>query len=398
MSNSMMRQVVDILMDLIRISTVSPPGENYLELINYLGRLLTGFGLSTRIIDVPKSVIREYYPEYADYPRYILLAELCNARDRRIHLNAHYDVVPGGNGWLVTEPFKPVLINDRVYGRGASDDKGGVTALVLLAKRLSELGDFHGCVEFSFVPDEELGGMTGIGYLINQIPRPDYAIVAEPTGLDTVWVGNMGILQLDIVIRGIPSHASQPWYGVNAFEEGVKVAYALISELKPKIEDRRFMGERATITLGGFVRGGNMRNAVPDYFQFSIDRRILPNEDVKTVLDELINCINGLRGNTRSTIDIYVVNKIESALNNKSKLLNKLMNVINNILHVDSRVGISRVPVDTRYFQKAGIDSLTYGPGNIASAHGVDEYVEVNDIIMSVDVYLQLIKDVYGSA
>ena len=396
--NSLIEQAINVLMDLIRIETVAPPGENYLEIVTYLDKLLTNYGLSTRIIEVPKSMVKEYYPEYADYPRYILLAELCNTKGKKIHFNAHYDVVPGGSGWLITEPFKPVFINGRVYGRGASDDKGNVTALVLLAKRLNELGNFHGCIELSFTPDEELGGATGVGYLINQIPKPDYAIVAEPTGLDTVWIGSMGVLQLDVVVRGIPSHASQPWYGVNAFEDGVKVAYALINELKPRIEDRWFMGEKAVITLGGFVKGGYARNIVPDYLQFSIDRRILPSENDETALDELINYINGLKSGIKSTIDIYVINKVEPALNTASTLLNRLMNAINSVLHVNPRVGISRAPVDTRYFQRAGIDSLTYGPGDIASAHGTDEYVEVNDIIKSVDVYLWLIEDVYSDA
>ncbi len=242
--------------------------------------------------------------------------------------------------------------------------------------------------------------LTGVNYLIDQVSKPDYAIVAEPTGLDTVWIGSMGILQLDVIVRGgIPSHAAQPWYGVNAFEDGVREAYALIKELKPRIEGRQFMGERAAITLGGFVRGGgNSRNLVPDYFQFSIDRRILPNEDVETALNELINYMNELRGGIKSAIDIYVVSKIESALNDRSRLLNKLINAIGNVLRISPRVGVSRVPVDTRYLQRAGIDALTYGPGNINSAHGPDEYVEVNDIIKSIYVYLQLIKEVYSDA
>ena len=396
--NPLIEQAINVLMDLIRIETVAPPGENYLELVTHLDKLLTNYGLGTRIIEVPKSIVREYYPEYADYPRYILLAELCNTRGKKIHFNAHYDVVPGGSGWLITEPFKPVFINGRVYGRGASDDKGGVAALVLLAKRLGESRDFHGCVEFSFTPDEELGGATGIGYLINQIPKPDYAIVAEPTGLDTVWIGSMGVLQLDVVVRGIPSHASQPWYGINAFEDGVRIAHSLIEGLKSRIEDRQFMSERAAITLGGSVRGGYMRNFVPDYFQFSIDRRVLPSEDYETALNELINYIYGLRSSIKSTVDVYVINKIEPALNAASTLLDKLMNAISNVLHVNPRVSISRTPVDTRYFQRAGIDSLTYGPGNISSAHGADEYIEVNDVVKSVDVYLWLVRDVYGNS
>ena len=391
-------QAINVLMDLIKIETVAPPGENYLEIVTYLDNLLTNYGLSTRIIEVPKSIVREYYPEYADYSRYILLAELCNTKGEKIHFNAHYDVVPGGSGWLITEPFRPVLINGRVYGRGASDDKGGMTALVLLAKQLSELRDFSGCVEFSFTPDEELGGITGVGYLTNQIIKPDYAIVAEPTGLDMVWIGSMGVLQLDIIVRGIPSHASQPWYGINAFEDGVRIAHSLIEELKPRIESRQFMGKKASITLGGLVRGSNMRNLVPNYFHFSIDRRILPSEDVDTVLNELFNYVNELRRNIKSTIDINIVSRVESALNNDSRLLSKLINAVSKILRINPRVGISSTPVDTRYLQRAGIDALTYGPGNTTSAHGPDEYIEVNDIIKSVDVYLQLVRDVYGDA
>ena len=394
--NPLIEQAINVLMDLIRIGTVAPPGENYLELVTYLDKLLTSYGLGTRIIEVPKSVVREYYPEYVDYPRYILLAELCNTRGKRIHFNAHYDVVPGGSGWLITEPFKPVFINGRVYGRGASDDKGGAAALVLLAKRLGELRDFHGCVEFSFTPDEELGGVTGVGYLINQIPKPDHAIVAEPTGLDTVWIGSMGVLQLDIVVRGFPSHASQPWYGVNAFEDAVKIAYSLINELKPKIESRQFMGERAMITLGGLVRGGDARNLVPNYFQFSLDRRILPNEDIDQALNEITNHINGLGRCIESAIEIRVVNKIEPALSNNSKLLIKLTNAISKVLGINPRVGISRTPVDTHYLQGIGVDALTYGPGNVTSAHGPDENIEINDIIKSLNIYLQLIKDTYN--
>ena len=396
--NSLIEQAINVLMDLIRIETVAPPGENYLELVTYLDKLLTSYGLGTRIIEVPRSIVKEYYPEYADNPRYILLAELCNSRDKRIHFNAHYDVVPGGSGWLITEPFKPIVINGRVYGRGASDDKGGAAALMLLAKQLGESRDFHGCVEFSFTPDEELGGATGVGYLINQIPKPDYAIVAEPTGLDTVWIGSMGVLQLDVVVRGIPSHASQPWYGVNAFEDAVKIAYSLINELKPKIENRQFMGKKAAITLGGLVRGGDARNLVPNYFQFSLDRRILPSEDIDEALNEITNHINGLGRALESAIEIHVVNRIEPAMNNDSKLLNKLTDAIVKVLGINPRVGISRTPVDTRYLQGIGVDALTYGPGNITSAHGPDEYIEINDIVSSVDVYLRLIRNTYNDA
>jgi succinyl-diaminopimelate desuccinylase len=294
----------------------------------------------------------------------------------------------------VTEPFKPILINGRVYGRGASDDKGGVTALILLAKRIGELREFDGCVEFSFTPDEEVGGFTGVNYLLGSITRPDYAVVAEPTGLGVIWVGSMGMVQLDVVIRGVPAHASQPQLGVNAFEDGVKVAYAIITGLKGGIEGRSYMGERAVMTLGGLVKGGLGRNIVPDYFSFSIDRRLLPNEDVNESIREIMDYIEEIRGkfSVRSAVDVYVINTIDAALNREDSMLVKgLVKAIGDVVHLSPKLMVSRTPVDTRYFQRSGTDAVTYGPGDISSAHGPDEYISVDDIIKASEVYLRLI-------
>lgn len=204
-----------------------------------------------------------------------------------------------------------------------------------------------------------------------------------------------GLLQLDVIVRGVSSHASQPWYGTNAFEDGIKVAYALIKELKPKVESRQIMGERATITLGGLARGGVSRNLVPDYFQFSIDRRILPSESIEHALNEIMSGIDNLRNNIKSTVEVHIVNKIEPAISKESTLLTKLMNAVKNVLGMNPKVTISRVPVDTRYLQNMGIDSLTYGPGNVSSAHGPDEYINVSDIVNAVNVYTELIRNIY---
>ncbi|MGC8542402.1 MAG: M20 family metallopeptidase [Vulcanisaeta sp.] len=391
--------VVSLLMDLIRIRTVVPPGENYSEFVDRIDRELIELGLDIHLIEVPKSRVKENYPDLADYPRYIVFAQLCNSKGKRLHFNAHYDVVLGGDGWSITEPFKPVFINGRVYGRGASDDKGGITALILLAKRISALREFHGCAEFSFTPDEEIGGLTGTNYLLEVIPKPDYAIVTEPTGLSNIWLGSMGILQLDIIVRGMMAHASEPWFGTNAFEDGVSLAYLLINDLKRSIEGRVFMGERATLTLGGFVRGGFMRNLVPDYFQFSIDRRILPNEDMNAVLNEIVNYIDEFRrkNNIGSSIDVNIVNIIEPAMNHHNSVITReLATSIKDTLHVNPSLTISRVPVDTRYFQRQGVDAVTYGPGDYRSAHGPDEYIGVNDIIMASEVYLRLINKIFS--
>lgn len=78
-------------------------------------------------------------------------------------------------------------------------------------------------------------------------------------------------------------------------------------------------------------------------------------------------------------------------MNNKdSPLIKTLINTVRKVLYVEPTLSISRSPVDTRYFQRLGVDSVTYGPGDVTSAHGPDEYINVNDILLASEVYLGL--------
>ncbi|WP_069807582.1 M20 family metallopeptidase [Vulcanisaeta thermophila] len=395
MINSLIRKehvdfAAEVLSRLISIRTEAPPGSHYEEAANYLSELLSGLGLVVKVIRVPDDYVRSNYPQWSGYPRYVVLARTCAGKPI-IHFNAHYDVVPGGNGWMLTEPFKPRVVNGRVYGRGASDDKGGVTAVLLMFRFLEELR-IDGCAEASFTPDEELGGATGVGYLINNMEVPRYALVAEPTGLDNVWVGSMGVVHLLITCRGIDAHASTPWLGVNAFEDCAIVASEIIRKLKPKVESRRFMNANATVSLGGLVRGGHGYSTVPGYFAFSMDRRLIPTEHVDEAVSEVVEFIDSIKHEVRSKVEVEVVNAVEPGINTQGELAGRLGIIINELLGVKPNVVISRWPVDTRYFQQRGVDAVTYGPGSVSVSHGPDEYVELGDVVRAGLIYALLVK------
>jgi Acetylornithine deacetylase/Succinyl-diaminopimelate desuccinylase and related deacylases len=94
----------------------------------------------------------------------------------------------------------------------------------------------------------------------------------------------------------------------------------------------------------------------------------------------------------RSAVDVYVINAIDAALNREDSMLVKgLVKAIGDVVHLSPKLMVSRTPVDTRYFQRLGVDAVTYGPGDLSPAHGPDEYISVDDIIKASEVYLRLI-------
>ena len=105
------------LVDMIKIPTVSPEGKYYEEFVNVVIDRLEDFDLDIEVIRVPQEIVdKECPPEARGNPRRIVLSRV-GKKGPIIHFNAHYDVVPGGPGWKVTEPFNPVVdIHNIIFG------------------------------------------------------------------------------------------------------------------------------------------------------------------------------------------------------------------------------------------------------------------------------------------
>ncbi|NPB00011.1 MAG: M20 family metallopeptidase [Crenarchaeota archaeon] len=389
-------------MKMIEIPTVNPPGEKYLEFCDYVKKVLEQEGISSEIVKVPEDYVKKYLPEYVDHPRYILIARIGSGRPV-VHFNGHYDVVPGGTGWTVTEPFKPKLINGRIYGRGSTDMKGGIASAILAMKVLKKFEkDLNCTIEIALVPDEEVGGETGTGYLVNVMNvRPDYVIVCEPTGIDTILIGNKGVLWLMVDVIGKQAHASTPWLGLNAFEIGVRYVCNIVDELKKMTESRVSKYEyedenskRATIVLGGDVRTCGKVNMVPGIFSFSIDRRVIPEEDIDDVERELYTYLEDKAREMKITINIRTLQKSPPALTDPDiELVRVLEKNIGEIAKTNVRKVVCSGGLDTRYYQVKGIQAVTYGPGEIELAHQADEYVELDEVVEIAKIYVGTILD-----
>ena len=387
---------LEVLSKLVSVPTVNPPGENFREFVESAESILKEIGMDTKVYEVPKNEVAKYFPDYADYPRYILIGRVGNG-EPVVHFNGHYDVVPPGSGWD-RDPFKPVVEGDRLYGRGSVDMKGGIAAAILAVKAFTEVfKNFSGSIEIALVPDEEIGGHTGTGYLVEkELSKPDYVIIGEPSGVDKVWIGHKGAVWALVEVRGKQAHGSSPWLGTNAFEYMVRVAQEFMSKYIKSLEDRVSKydyddprGAKPTVTLGGEVRGSTKVNIVPGYYAFSIDRRLIVEENPERVEEELREFVNELQKEFPDVkLSLKLISKLMPSITSPdSRLVSVATSAAREVLGRELKKTVCVGGLDSHYYSSKGIEVITYGPGPVTNAHIANEYVSVSELLSVAKVY-----------
>jgi len=399
-----MKWTLDVLINMINIPTVNPPGKNFYDFAEYTSKVMESIGMSVKVIEVPKDIVEKICRECADSPRYIVIGRIGNDRPV-IQFNGHYDVVPAGEGWSF-DPFKAFIDGDKVYGRGSVDMKGGIASILLAVKIFTSIyKEFNGSIEIALVPDEEIGGDSGTGYLVSEISKPNYAIIAEGSGSNNIWIGHKGALWGYIEVYGRQSHGSTPWRGINAFEYMSKIVMRFIDEYRPSIEMRKSSydygdpkGNIPTINIGGEVRGSTKINIVPGYYAFSFDRRIIPEESIDDVEMELKSFVDRLRRiYPEVKIEMKVVNRLAPAITKPDSTLVKIA-----IESIENALGIKPKPIvclgglDLHYYTEKGIDAISYGPGPEENAHIANEYVLIPEIKNVAKSYVYMLTKLLG--
>ena len=218
--------MTETLSALVSIPTVNPPGKSYRRCVNYLSQRLKEWQISHEVIPVSSG----------RYPRFCILGGIGEGQNV-LHFHGHYDVVPAHTD----EQFHPQILGECLYGRGSSDMKGGLVAILYVLKFFQKyLARLNGRISFSFVPDEESGSRLGTQHLLRSglLPRASLGmLMPEPTS-GVVWNANKGALTYHIEIRGKPAHVALEHQGENAFESMVEVVRSLLA-LKKTISKRK---------------------------------------------------------------------------------------------------------------------------------------------------------------
>ena len=394
--------------DLVRIPTVNPPGDRYEDLCRYLVEVLGRLNCDAEMVRVPAELAGELYPWGKAYPRASVVGMYRGSRSQGpgLHLSGHFDVVPAGTGWA-RHPFEPVREGGKLFGLGASDMKGGIASILGAIHALADLEvELGGELTFSFTPDEETGGHAGVGYLARHgYVRGDFGIIAEPSQPHGFTIGHRGVLWVEVVAKGRTAHGSVPHKGVNAFEKIVAVASALKrleEQLKqkqtafPVIEPQQ---RSPTLMMGGVVRGGVKTNVVPDECMMTIDRRLIPEETVEEAYREIREVIDELKQRDPALeVALTTPLRIEPSHVPPDHILCSALAECHAEVHGKRPVGVLSPGFNDGHYltRDLGIPTITYGPGWAGMAHSPDEYVLVDDLVRTSQVFTKAVLRLVG--
>ncbi len=353
-----------------------------------------------------------------DYP--VVYARIGSDEGFRVVLNGHVDVVPVGNldGWDF-DPFSGEIRDGKILGRGTSDMKCGLAVLLFSMAMLNESGaDLKGDIRLHVVCDEEIAGPGTKWFCENGYADGANAVmVGEPTGHDTIEIGQKGILHLTLTAHGTPGHGSTGNYkGDNAITKLSRVllnidditavpGHFLDSQARA-LKNSRIIAER-TIShplVGnvidhcsanvGIIEGGAKINQVPDLATAKIDVRLpcgCKHEDVVAVVDAMITK-SGVTGVEASYEWIAEGNYTDD----ESKLVTSLKANIEQVWGEECLPAYQWASSDAAHYRKLGAPTIQFGPANNDGIHGYNEDVDVIDVVHAAEIYMMSLCDMLG--
>jgi acetylornithine deacetylase len=417
--------ILGFLRELIGFRTESPNPQNLVYLdetdrcLDWIQRAIEPLGFD----------VTRWNAAASTFPRHPVIAgRLPGAGGgRSIALNGHVDVVPAGDlaRWTI-DPWAGHLQDGKVFGRGACDMKGGVAAMIMAAKALSDLGiKLAGDVWLHLVTDEEVVGW-GSRESVTRLPHSDFVLCPEPTSLQIATTEG-GLEHFRLEVEGRATHASQRWTyttagsqgdGVSAIDKMLKIVLAL-QELERIWARKRFppFPPGFNSLMPGILVGGpggghdgqlNMLTnpgTTPDYCSVEYNLWFYPDQtfdQVQREVDEYIDHVCQLdpwlaRHPPRITwhlrniyfppafvpLDHPFVNALRSSLPDERSSLDA--------------VAFSAV-CDVAWYYEQGVPGIVFGPGSLLQAHSPDEFVPADEVIQGTKAIALALLDWCGQA
>jgi len=359
--------MLDLTQRLIAVPSENPPGNHYEKCIEILINELNRLGFD--------DVRREGA---------CVLASVGNGL-RTLYFSGHYDVVPAQS----RDQFQPRVEGLNLFGRGSSDMKSGLAAMLYAAAAARQEGLLNsGRIGIVLVPDEETAGPRGSRDLDSRGLLGKDAVgmlTPEPTG-GVIWNANRGAISLRAIMHGKPAHVGRQFEGVNAFERALP-AIAGLMDIKKEVERRETRqniapaaARKSILMLGGRVEAGTNFNVTPDYFSFTVDRRINPEENLEEEKRRLFGALQGFEIETlqegaatatsgRDPIGVILSRNI-ALLTGKEPVFEMCPGLL-----------------ETRFYAAHGIPAFAYGPGLLSVSHGPNEFVPIRNITLCATIY-----------
>lgn len=378
------KEIVDLARKLINTKTENPPGNEILAV-----RVVEDFFQS---LQIPYTIF-EKSKDRANIVGYI------GGKGKRqptptLMVACHLDVVPAGDDWK-RNPFEAWIENGRIYGRGASDNKGQMASMMAVAKFLKEHeSQLKGQFLIIGVADEERGSTLGLEYLLNECEiKADYAIIPDVGhNMQLIDVTEKGALFLEITSHGKQAHGSRPEMGINAIWHMIPLLER-IKQLKFQ-KTSHPLHTPPTLNLGS-IHSGTAPNIVPALCKAQLDIRYLPDDSADTIIGNIQNIIKEVETQYSAKFDLRVIsNQPPTAVPIDNPLVGLILKHTSTVLGTKPQPkGMSGATVTKQLIQK-GIIAVGFGPGDETEAHATNESISIKELVDFAQIMALIALDI----
>lgn len=324
---------------------------------------------------------------------------------RVLAIDGHCDVVDAGDpGLWETEPFKPVVRDGKIYGRGACDQKGGLACAVYAGKLVQQVGvpdDVTMWVVASIL-EEDIEGLAWKYMVEEDNFRPDAVLITEPTNLN-LYRGHRGRLEIKVKTAGVSCHGSAPERGENAIYKMAPIVQE-IEQLHPRLRDDAFLG-KGSVTISNIRSSSPSLCAVADGCTIHLDRRLTAGETIETALAEIRDLPAFQKAGAEVWVPTYeAASYTGMAYPMQSYMPTWVLEATHPLLQQAGaayQALFGAAPkVDKWTFSTNGVGSmgmykiptLGFGPGNEVLAHAPNEYIPIDHLAKAVAFYTAFVQ------
>lgn len=318
---------------------------------------------------------------------------------RSLIINGHIDVVPPGEleQWS-RSPWSGHIEDGRIFGRGATDMKGGTVSALLAVEALQALGiKLKGDIIFESVVEEESGGSGTLAAILRGY-RADAALIPEPSGM-AVYPQQQGSMWFRITVKGRVAHGGTRYQGVSAIEKAVLVIKR-IEKLErkknsPLPSEPLYQGVPIPVPINvGKISGGSWPSSVPDLVTIEGRMGIAPGEIPEDAQKEMEESMRSLKdidpwfSKHPPVVEWFGARWLPGHIDLDHPLMRILTDTYRKVLNADPEIKASPWGTDGGLLtQVAGIPTIVFGPGVTAAAHQADEYIELQSILEAAEIY-----------
>ena len=410
--------LIALTQQLIRIPTLNPPGLHYRDICEALAARMEPQGWRVELIRAQGAP-----GDSENYPRWnVICTHDAGRPGDTVHFNSHHDVVEVGHGWT-RDPFGGEYVpdEDRIYGRGACDMKGGLAASVIAAEAfIAARPDFRGAIEISATADEETGGYGGVAWLAERgyfsPQKVQHVIIPEPLHKDRICLGHRGVWWAEVETHGRIAHGSMPFLGDSAIRHMGAVLEEIEDRLYPLLATKRTEmpvvpeGARQSTLNINSIHGGEAEpepgsTALPapcvaDRCRIVLDRRFLIEEDLAQVKAEVAEVLERVKSRRPGfSYDIRTLFEVQPTMADRAApVVQSTAAAIEAVLGRVADYVVSPGTYDQKHIDRIGrlSNCIAYGPGLLHLAHQPDEWVGVQDMTDSAKVMALVLADNLG--